>query len=120
MAVEKLIDIIINHLKGLSEHPEALAYITDVDRKKYRTEVMRYVGTMTGLSQHTLETRLAGQSRFKALEILSLKRGLSLSWGDVQAIFEPENIVKLMQLEQAHERIDADAAAATTNKEGAG
>ena len=67
MAVEKLIDIIINHLKGLSEHPEALAYITDVDRKKYRTEVMRYVGTMTGLSQHTLETRLAGQSRFKAV-----------------------------------------------------
>ena len=60
MAVEKLIDIIINHLKGLGGHPEALAYITDVDRKKYRTEVMRYVGTMTGLSQHTLETRLAG------------------------------------------------------------
>ena len=110
MAIDKLIDIIINHLKGFSGHPEALAYITDMDRKKYRTEVARYVGTMTGLTPHTVDTRLAGQSRFKSLEILSLKKSLSLSWGDVQAIFEPESVVKLMQLEQAHERTDLNAA----------
>ena len=115
---KKLIDIIINHLKGFDGHPEALAYVTDMDREKYRTEVTRYVVAMTGLAKNTVDTRLAGQSKFKSLEILSLKKSLSLSWDDVQTIFEPESVKKLIQLERAHERTDADATRSAEAKKG--
>jgi len=119
MAVDKLIDIIINHLKGFDHRPEALMYITDTDREKYRTEVTRYVIAMTGLAKNTVDTRLSGQTRFKSLEILSLKKALSLSWGDVQSIFEPD-IPKLMQLEQAHERTDVNGTTGAEGKSAAG
>ena len=92
MSVEKLIDRIINHLKGLDEHPEALTYVTEMDREKYRTK-------------NTADTRLAGQSRFKSLEILALRKSLSLSWDEVQEMFGLDDMKReqLEILEQAHD-----------------
>jgi len=105
MSVEKLIDRIINHLKGLDEHPEALTYVTEMDREKYRTEAVRYVVAMTGLTKNTADTRLAGQSRFKSLEILALRKSLSLSWDEVQEMFGLDDMKReqLEILEQAHD-----------------
>lgn len=95
MNLELLTNLIVNKLRGVDRS----LIVTPMDREKYRTEVTRYIMSMTGLAKNTVDTRLAEQSKFKSLEILSLKQNLLLSWDEVSQIFSPD-MQKLKELEQ--------------------
>lgn len=95
MNLELLTNLIVNKLRGVDRS----LIVTPMDREKYRTEVTRYIMSMTGLTKNTVDTRLTEQSKFKSLEIISLKQNLLLSWDEVSQIFSPD-MQKLKELEQ--------------------